>query len=72
MAREPDLTTAEACTEMNVSRNAVGKLIASGQLSTYFVGKQERITRTSLDEYKANNAYVPDPALLAKVAGDAA
>ena len=48
------LSPEEAMDELQVGRNAIYKLLASGELKAFKVGRNWKIARKSIDEYIDN------------------
>ena len=53
MDKQKDLTVAEVAEELGLHRDTVKRLLASGQLTGYKAAARWRVTRASLDAFKA-------------------
>ena len=49
---EPDLTLDDIAAELKVSRSMAYKLVNSGEIDSYRVGRFLRVTRAALDRFK--------------------
>jgi excisionase family DNA binding protein len=59
MTRESDLSVNHAAEELACSTRTIWKLISQRDVQTYMLGRVRRITRESLDAYKATNMAAP-------------
>jgi excisionase family DNA binding protein len=60
MPRENDLTVNHAAEELACSTRKIWDMISKGEVQTYTLGRVRRITRESLDAYKASNMTAPN------------
>ena len=56
---EGDLTSAQTRAELNCGETKFWSLLNKKELEAYYVGKQIRVTRQSVDDYRARHRYTP-------------
>ena len=54
-----DLTSSQTMAEINCGETKFWNLLNEKELDAYYVGKQIRVTRPSVEAYKARHRYTP-------------
>lgn len=66
MSEQKDYTVDDVATMLQCHRRLVERLIASGELKAYHIGRYIRISPDKLEEYKANHPVQTRPARVRK------